>query len=88
MITIWNRRELTATSDVAEQARVREVLSAAKIDYTVKTVNRTSPSPLSIGSRERMGTLGTDTRAMYRYIIYVSKKDYEQAAHIISDKSR
>ena len=56
MITIFNRKELTITYDLNEQARVRTLLAAEGIDYSVKTVNRMSASPFSAGSRGRTGT--------------------------------
>lgn len=40
MITLFNRKELTVTFDLNEQARLRKVLAEDGIDYTVKTVNR------------------------------------------------
>lgn len=83
MITALNRKELVITFDMAEQARVREILAANKIDYKVKTVNRMSPSPMAAGSRSYTGTLGQNKDTMYEYIIYVHKNDYEKAKGLI-----
>lgn len=83
MITLFNRKELTVTFDLNEQARLRKVLAEEGIDYTVKTVNRLSASPFSAGSRVRTGTYGQNTDAMTEYIFYVKKMDYERAIYLI-----
>lgn len=83
MITIFNRKELTVTFDLSEQARIRTLLAAEGIDYFVKTVNRMSASPISSGSRSRTGSYGQNTEAMIEYSIYVKKTDYERAAKAI-----
>ena len=83
MITLFNRKELTVTFDLNEQARVRTLLAAEGIDYSVKTVNRLSASQISSGSRLRTGTYGQNTEAMIEYSIYVKKTDYERAAKAI-----
>lgn len=83
MITLFNRKELTVTFDLSEQARIRTLLAAEGIDYSVKTVNRMSASPISSGSRSRTGTYGQNTEAMIEYSIYVKKTDYERAAKVI-----
>lgn len=83
MITILNRKELTITFDVKEQARIRSVLADHQIDYNIKTVNRMSPTPMAAGTRAYTGTHGQNTDTMYEYIIYVHKSDYEKAMHLI-----
>jgi hypothetical protein len=83
MITIFNRRELTVTFDLNEQARVRTLLAGEGIDYFIKTVNRMSASPISAGSRSRTGTYGQNTEAMIEYIIYVKRADYEKASELM-----
>lgn len=83
MITIFNRRELCVTFDTAEQARLRNLLADNKIDYSVKTINRMSPSAMSTGERGRVGTYGQDAGAMYEYKIYVHREDYARAKYLI-----
>jgi hypothetical protein len=83
MITIFNRKELFATFSVKEQADVRDALAAAGIDYNVKVVNRMSPSPVAAGSRAQAGTFGQKQDLMYEYTIYVRRKDWDQARHLI-----
>ena len=83
MITLFNRKELTVTFDMKEQARVRTLLAEEGIDYSVKTVSRMSPSPVSSGTRVRTGTYGQTVDAMIEYIFYVKKTDYERAKGII-----
>lgn len=83
MITILNRKELTITFSMKKQWEVRDILQAHNIDYSIKTINRKSPSPFSTGSRARTGTLGESLEMSYEYIIYVRKQDYEEASHLI-----
>lgn len=83
-MNIFNRKELTSTFSMAEQAKIREILSANQIDYTVKTVNRKSPSPLSAGSRASTGTLGENLQTKLEYIFYVTKDQLEQAKAVLS----
>lgn len=83
MLTIFNRKELTVTFDLNEQARLRKVLAEEGIDYSVKTVNRLSASSFSSGSRVRTGTYGQNTDTMIEYVIYVKKADYERAKSAI-----
>ncbi len=83
MITLFNRKELTVTFDLNEQARLRKVLAEDGIDYTVKTVNRLSASPFSAGSRVRTGTYGQNTEVMIEYVIYVKRADYDRALELI-----
>lgn len=83
MITIFNRKELTVTFDVNEQAQIRTLLAGEGIDYSVKTVNRLSSSDFSAGSRVRTGTYGQNTGAMTEYVFYVRKTDYERAEYLL-----
>ncbi len=83
MLTIFNRRELTITYDLARQAEVRERLVQNGIQYTVRVINRKSLSPFAAGTRARTGTFGEKLQLEYQYIIYVRKSDYEKAAAII-----
>ena len=87
MITLFNRKELLITFSMSEQAEVRNILSDNKIDYIIKTINRKSPSPLNTispeGTRAFTGTLGENLSISYEYIIFVHRKDYEQAQFIL-----
>lgn len=83
MITIFNRKELISTFDMKKQSEVRELLAQKNIDYTIKTINRKSPSPIDAGSRARTGTLGENLDCEYEYIIFVKKDDFEAARNII-----
>ena len=42
MITIFNRRELTSTFDIAQQAEIRQTLASHGIDYLVHLVNQSA----------------------------------------------
>ena len=83
MITIFNRRELCIVFSMKQQASIRETLSKNKINYNIKTINRMSSSPVSMGSRSRMGSYGQNMDLNYEYIFYVHKKDYDLSKSII-----
>lgn len=85
MIHVFNRKELAITFDMKKQTAIRDKLSACGIDYTVKAVNRTSPSSIPVrgGTRTYTGSLGTGVDKAYEYIIYVRKEDYEKARAVL-----
>ncbi len=83
MITIFNRKEVCLTYDLKKQSEVRDILHANGIDYTVKVLNRKSPSPIAAGSRARTGTFREDLSKEYEYKIYVHRDDYEKACALI-----
>lgn len=69
---------------MSEQAKIRDKLSQNNIKYYVKTINRMSPSSFARGTRSSTGSFGQNIDLTYEYIIYVHKKDYEQAKYVIS----
>ncbi len=83
MITIFNRKELTVSFSMEKQSQIRDILRANNIEYSIKAINRKSPSPFSAASRARTGTFGENLELSYEYIIYVQKQDYEKALHLI-----
>ena len=82
-MNVFTRKELISTFSMTEQAKIREILSANNIEYTMKTVNRKSPSPMATGSRATTGTLGENLQAELEYIFYVRKGQYENAKSLI-----
>lgn len=44
MIALWNRWELTITFSPAQQGKIRGALAAHGIDYSLRTVSRSSPA--------------------------------------------
>ena len=83
MLTPLNRKELTVTYSLKEQARIRDILSANGIDYNIKTLNTTSPSPMTAGRRAILGNFGIDQSVAYEYKIYVKKDELERARYLI-----
>ena len=82
MITVFNRKELLITMDMGVQSRVREILSANGIDYTIKVTNLQNPSIFE-NKRGRFGSFGINQDYSYEYKIYVHKKDYDFALKLI-----
>lgn len=77
MITIFNRRELMITMSMDTQAKVRDVLAANHIEYSIKTKSHQS------SNRGRKGTAFINTDYSYEYKIYVRREDYERAVMLI-----
>ena len=80
MLTLFNRRELYMTYDMNERVRVCDILSANNIDYRLKTTNTTAST---MGGRRGGNTFGINMDYAYEYKIYVHKKDYDRAIHLI-----
>lgn len=83
MITIFNRKELTITYSMEEQAKVRALLATNHIDYKIKVVNRNSPSAFS-DTRARTGILGQNMAIAYEYIFFVHRNEFEMAQSIMA----
>ena len=83
MITVFNRKELLITHSLQRHDRVCTLLEEHSIDYQVKVVNRTSPSPFAAGSRAHTGSLGMDQSAVYEYKIFVERSRHEQAQALL-----
>ena len=81
MITVFNRKEVCTTYSMQEQSEIRSLLAQQGIKYSVKTINRKSPSPMA-------GSFGEDLSKMYEYIFYVHKDDLEKAKHIVYSRGR
>ena len=82
MITIFNRKELLVTFDIQRQAKVRDILAANGIKYTVDVTNRQNAAALG-SSRSRVGSYGMNSSLAYEYKIYVHKSEYENALRLI-----
>lgn len=85
MITIFNRKELTITYAMKEQARVRSLLAANHIPYVIKTRNQNSSTVFGSG-RGHTGTFGQNMNFAYEYKIYVHKDDYDRAVAIVNGR--
>lgn len=88
MITIFNRAEVCTTYSMQEQSEIRNLLTQQGIDYSLKTIDRKSPSPMGSGSRARTGSFGEDPSKTCEYIFYVHKDDIEKAKHIVYSRNR
>lgn len=77
MITIFNRKELTATFSLEHQQEVREVLGVCGIEYNWKINNHTPARGISNRGSTIQGVRPCE------YVIYVAKKDYEKALHVL-----
>ena len=78
MLTIFNRRELTATFDVARQANIREILQSHQIDYVVHLVDQSAR-----GGRGHKADTADRQTFLCEYVFYVRRSDYAKAAMLI-----
>lgn len=75
MIAFWNRREVFMGFDLGQLARVRNVLSAAGVDYVYRSVGRNMMG----ARRARVGSLGEGMTFSAMYYVYVHKDDVDRA---------
>ena len=78
MLNLFNRKELVITRSMARQARIRELLTDAGIEYSLKVRNLEQGR---VTSRERASLPGGEHKFEYKF--YVRKEDFSQALHII-----
>lgn len=83
MIHIFNRKELLLTWDMAELAKIRDILASNHVEYSIRTRNMNRTSPYGGASRARTGSFGMRTDAMYQYTVYVKKEEHEKARYLI-----
>ncbi len=77
MITIFNRREVCITRDSQVLNRACDQLVLGGIQYRTYT---NAPG----NSRRGHEIAHLNVSAAYEYRVYVNKRDYEQAKHLIS----
>lgn len=82
MMNLLNRKEIYLTYSMNEQSKIRNILSQNNIEYYIKTIIECLLH-LLIGNKKQAGSYGQSTDLNYEYIIYVHKKDYEQAKYAI-----
>lgn len=87
MITIFNRKQVYSTFNMAEQANIQAALYNADINYYLKTVNLEAGSLMGT-TRSRAGSLGMKSDTTYQYIFYVHKTQEEEAGYVISKACR
>lgn len=79
MITILNRAELTLTTDTKRQAKIRESLVGAGIDYVVQAFD-----PNTRSRNRQVSFPGAAPSARLEYRIYVRRKDLDLARYILA----
>jgi len=84
MIMIWNQKEVFLGYSLEKFNEVREILSANKIEYKYRIVNRNS-AYLFASRRARTGTFGENPSYSSAYYIYLHKKDYEYACKVVRE---
>lgn len=75
------RKELFVTTSIEQKSKVMDVLSQNNIKYSVKTKDNFGRGLYS--ERRFTGSFGMDTESRFIYQIFVSKKEYENAAYLL-----
>ena len=83
MLPFFNQKELVVCSNQSQYQKYTSLLEKAGIAYRTKARDLSSPSLLSMGTRERAGTAFQKVNYQTLYTIYVRKVDYERAVHVI-----
>ena len=84
MITLFNRKLLTVAYSMQQMVRLREALSDAGIESTVRTPGLGATAD----RRARTGSFGVPEDRMYQYNIYVHKDEHGKALRAISGTLR
>ena len=78
MLSVFNRKALLVTNSMERQSSVAQQLSRLDIPYFIKITK------LSAGGNSSAFWLQAASNSpVYEYCIFVKKKDYEKACHLI-----
>lgn len=83
MITVFNRREILTTFSQEEFVRAKESLAQAKINFCIRIINQESAKGWGSDRRGTYGSLGMNQPYTKQYLIYVHRKDYDEASAVI-----
>lgn len=77
MLTPLNRAQLAAVFQQDRCQEIVRILDQHNIPSQVRTMDRTSPSVFSMGTRERSGALFQDPAQSWQYVIYVAGRTWK-----------
>lgn len=75
------KKELFATASMEQKSKVLDILSQHNIKYSLKTKDNFGGGLYS--ERRFTSSIGMDTSSRFIYHIFVSKKEYENAAFLL-----
>lgn len=75
------KKELFVTTSTEQKSKVLDVLSQNNIKYAIKTKDNFGGGRSS--ERRFTGSFGMETSSRFVYQIFVSKKEYENAAYLL-----
>lgn len=75
------KKELFATTSTEQKSKVLDILSQNNIKYYLRSKDNFSGGMLS--ERRFTGSFGMETSSRFVYQIFVSKKQYENAAYLL-----
>ena len=76
-MNIFNRREICITSNLPWLAQIKNCLEENNIAYMTKTDG-------NLNVRQARGTAVINSERTYNYRVYVHKKHYEHARHLVA----
>lgn len=74
----WQRKEVLITFSIDEFNRAKDMLAANQIFYDWKITPECGR-----GRNRTMGTSFMDLSVLRQYYLYVNKKEYERAEHLV-----
>lgn len=83
MVTIFNRCEVQVFFSLDRCQEAASMLEGHGIETHIHARDRSSPSVLAAGSRERTGTAFMNRDFQYQYTLYVRRRDYDTARHLL-----
>ncbi|MBS6396995.1 MAG: hypothetical protein KH452_07575 [Clostridiales bacterium] len=83
MITIFNRKNVYTGNDMGQFSNIRRTLADHRIRYTYHIRNQMGQWTGRGTLRGRTGSAGQLNTPQETYEVYVHKKDYEEAVHLI-----
>ncbi|MEI3604352.1 hypothetical protein SPD48_01490 [Pseudogracilibacillus sp. SE30717A] len=80
---IFNRVEVYIGYSMDELSKVREVLKSKGIKYTYKVIDQSAQWRANGTTRGNFGSIGITKNYENQYVVYVKKKDAENAKYFI-----
>ncbi len=81
---VFNKEIVYIGYSMEELSKVRNTLEKEKIKYSYKVVNRSGQWSRRGSRRSSFGSFGMNMDYEKQYAVYVHKKDFEKAKHLVN----